>query len=280
MGALFAISSDNQTCKAAVDLTHRHHMHNTEATSTNDILVLCSFLYSLSISISLSSLFGIFHVIPLETKPLIQSSSQHFLPSNSLNPSHCGSAPQITFSIWLCPYEIDVRWVSAFFFLKVHVWPGIFFQSAWAPIHCWIPVVESRPRPQENSERENSLWTGGLPLFSVVMTLPTFLNSAHIVKSCWSCCIWFFFHQLIAMETSLNDLSEFLNSPHPLNADMELHHASMRHLSFFLFGGLIVQERSLSSRCWENYRWRSEVSGSKIGHADNVTLLPCLTSLF
>lgn len=41
-------------------------------------------------------------------------------------------------------------------------------------------------RGHRKTQRENSLWTGGLPLFLFIMILPTFLNSAHIFnKSCY-----------------------------------------------------------------------------------------------
>lgn len=148
------------------------------------------------------------------------------------------------------------EWVA---FSKVYVWPEILFQSARAPICRWIPAVWSRPRPQENSERENSLWTGCLPLFSVVMTLPTFLNSTHIFKSCYGSSTGLF-SLLDCIGNHPNRFVCLCSTPRIFNVlpDIQLHHAKMCSYSFLFEVWLFTKEVSPSSRskCWKNYRWR------------------------
>lgn len=156
-----------------------------------------------------------------------------------------GLVHKITFSIWLCLYENDVEWASGIFKGARQAWGSSFK----VPVHqSTVGFLRSSLGwgHRRTQEREKSLSTGGLPLFLVVMTLPAFLNSAHIFKSCYGGSMGLF----SPLDCTGNHSHRFVwlcsTRPHLLYSDIELHHAYVGyHLSFF-FWGLIVREQSLT----------------------------------
>lgn len=187
-----------------------------------------------------------------------------------------GLAHKITFSIWLCLYKNDVEWTSGIF-KGARQARGSSFK---VPVHqstagfLWSSLGWGHRRTQE---REKSLSTGGLPLFLVVMTLPAFLNSAHIFKSCYGSSMGLF----SPLDCTGNHLNRFVCSarPHLLYTDTELHHLYVGYHLSFSFEVLIVQEQSLtiklqqmlgklqlesfaSSQCyWNQTCWQCDTAG-------------------
>lgn len=124
-------------------------------------------------------------------------------------------------------------------------------------------------------------------LFLVVMTLPTFLNGAHIFKSCYGCSMGLFSPTWLHWRPSQPICLTLLNSAHFFFFVLWRWVASSVDvpLQLFFWGFWWFREGvSLLSRsqCWENYHWISWVRGSsEIRHADNETSAPPrLTSVF
>lgn len=122
---------------------------------------------------------------------------------------------------------------------------------------------------------ENFLWTGGLPLFLVVMTLP-FLNAHTIFKSCYGSNMGLF----SPLDCTGNHPNQFESAQFTTSLILwhEIASCVVVPLQHF-FWGLIGWVSPLSlGKCWENYRWKLWVRGGKL--ADNVNPVPWLTSLF